>query len=203
LRRHPHVFGGGEQASGDAPLGERAITPLGAQETVQRWEEIKRAERAARRGGDRSVLAGVPQGLGAVQRAQRLGAKAMGTGFRWPDGRGALRKLREELAELEAALAAAGAGDAAAVPPPGAGRERVGQELGDVLLAVAQLANYLQFDAEAAGRAAARRFERRFRALEEEFGGDLAGRPLAELMAGWARAKRRTAAEAGGEGPAD
>ncbi|MEO0652391.1 MAG: MazG family protein, partial [Planctomycetota bacterium] len=86
IRRHPHVFGGVE------------VDGTGA--VVANWEAIKQAERAARKGEDASALAGVPQAMGAVQRAQRLGAKAMATGFRWADARGALAKLREEVDEL-------------------------------------------------------------------------------------------------------
>jgi ATP diphosphatase len=176
IRRHPHVF------------GEVAVD--GTENVIANWEAIKRAERAARKGEDTSALAGVPAALGAVQRAQRLGAKAMAVDFRWADARGALAKVREEVAELEQAFEAAGAAETGAPPPVGPAREHLVAELGDVLLACAQLANYLECDAEAAAREATRRFEARFRAMEAELGGELRGRTLDDLMAAWGRAKR-------------
>ncbi len=162
----------------------------GTEHVIANWEAIKRAERAARKGDDASALAGVPQALGAVQRAQRLGAKAMAVDFRWDDARGALAKVREEVGELEQAFEAAGCAERGAPPPSGPAREHLVAELGDVLLACAQLANYLECDAEAAAREATRRFEARFRAMEAELGGELRGRTLDDLMAAWGRAKR-------------
>ncbi|QDU66509.1 nucleoside triphosphate pyrophosphohydrolase [Engelhardtia mirabilis] len=179
IRRHPHVFG-------DVVVDDAA-------HAIANWEQIKQAERAARKGDDASALAGVPLAMGAVQRAQRLGAKAMATGFKWADARGAMAKLREELDELEEAFENAGCAADGRAPLPGPERDRVEAELGDVLLAAAQLANYVEADAEAVVRAAARRFEARFRAMENELAGDLRGRSLDELMAAWGRAKIATA----------
>jgi len=179
IRRHPHVFGDGRADDADAAIAN--------------WEAIKKQERAARKGDDASSLAGVPQNMGAIQRAQRLGAKAVATGFRWPDARGAIAKLREELDELEEALEQAGTAASGAAPAEGRARDRVQDELGDVLLAAAQLANYTQIDAEGAARAATRRFEARFRAMEVDLGGNLRGLPLDQLMEAWGRAKIATA----------
>jgi uncharacterized protein YabN with tetrapyrrole methylase and pyrophosphatase domain len=72
-------------------------------------------------------------------------------------------------------------------------KERVEAELGDLLLATAFLGGYLDLDPEAACRAALRRFEQRFRAMEGDLDGPLAGHDLAELVRAWARAKERTA----------
>ena len=166
VRRHPHVFGSDSRASGD--------------EVLVSWEEIKKRERRER-GEDASALAGVPKGLPAIQRAQRLGSKAMAAGFRWPDVGGASAKLREELAELEAA----GALDGSSLERQAA----LEHELGDLLLAAAQFANYESLDAGACARAAARRFEARFRHAEQSLGGTLEGRPLAEMMEAWKQAK--------------
>ncbi len=187
IRRHPHVFGEGRVEGADAALSQ--------------WERIKKAERELRRAEgrereDTSVLAGVPKALPALQRVQRLGGKAMSAGFRWGDARGALAKLREELGELEEAFAAREALE------PGPQREAVERamerELGDVVFAAAQFANYVDLDAEAAGREATRRFERRFRAMEALLGGPLRERSLDELMEAWRSAKASLAARESG-----
>jgi uncharacterized protein YabN with tetrapyrrole methylase and pyrophosphatase domain len=100
----------------------------------------------------------------------------MARGFRWPDARGALAKVQEEARELAAAFEADD-------------RVELERELGDVLLATAQLANYCGFDAEAAARGASARFEQRFRAMERELGDSAQGATLDQWMAAWRRAK--------------
>jgi len=167
IRRHPHVFG-------DARVG-------GAGHVVASWERIKQGEREAKR-ADASVLAGVPLALPALQRSQRVGAKAIAAGFRWSDAGDALAKLEEEVAELRAACAA---------EPPD--RAHVERELGDVLLAAAQLANYLALDPEAAAREALRRFEARFRRMEAALDRPIREHALADLKAAWEEAKRAEA----------
>jgi ATP diphosphatase len=192
VRRHPHVFG-------DAHADSSASA-------IANWERIKQGERRAK-AGDASALAGVPRALPALQRAQRLGSKAIAAGFKWTDARGALAKLREEQGELEQALAAVPDKARAQAAPQVEGalsvapelvRERAlaraEEELGDLLFAAAQLANYAGLDAERAARGALLRFERRFRSMEQELG-ELRGRELPELQAAWERAKARVAAE--------
>ena len=167
IRRHPHVF------------GERPVSGADtSREVLDQWAAIKAEERAAKKADDRSHLAGVPANLPAVQRAQRLGAKAVSVGFRWPDVHGALAKLREEVEEL-GELVEQGSTD----------RAKLEHELGDVLLAAAQIANYLDLDAEACARAGARRFEARFRHMEGQLDGVFEGRSLDAMMAAWKRAK--------------
>ena len=172
VRRHPHVF------------GDEKITE--AEEVVGRWEAIKKSEREGKE-EDSSALAGVPKALPALQRARRTCEKAAAAGFAWEDVRGALAKLKEEVAELEAELegvsgkADVGAGDHEA---------RVIAELGDVLLAGAHLGRYLGVDPEKACREAVRRFEGRFRRMEASLGeGGVTGRPLGELLDAWEQAK--------------
>lgn len=175
VRRHPHVFGETRANSADAALAS--------------WEAIKREERAAKQ-TDASALAGVPVALPALQRAQRLGNKAMSAGFRWSDARGALAKLREELAELDEAFQ-----DAEAQPDDAGARGRLEHELGDVLVSAAFLGNYVRLDPEAATRAALRRFEARFRWMERALGRPLTECSLEEMMAAWERAKLAAGAE--------
>lgn len=173
VRRHPHVFGSAEAED--------------ASHVLQNWERIKREERRSK-GEDTSALAGVPKALPALQRADRIGAKARSVGFRWTSPEDALRKLEEEVAELRAAFES-----------HGPAHPRVAEELGDVFLAGAQLGGYLKLDPEAAARESVRRFERRFRRVEAELGAGFGEASLSELMAAWERAKREPAA---GDDPA-
>lgn len=166
VRRHPHVFG--EVQAGTS------------EQVLANWEKIKAGERKAEQ-EDASALAGVPVALPALQRAARLGAKAIAAGFRWSDARGAQAKLDEELGELREALARA--------PDDPERSARVEHELGDVLVAVAFLGHYLELDPERAARAALRRFEARFRHMEAALAGPLAERGQDELLAAWRRAK--------------
>lgn len=167
VRRHPHVFA-------DVELGSSA-------DVASNWTRIKAAERAAK-AGDRpaSTLDGVPRALPALLRAHRIGERAAGVGFDWPDAAGARAKIDEELAELDAAVAA--------------GREDdVAHELGDVLFALVSHARLLGHNAENTLRSCLERFGERFQGVEREFsdsGRDLDGASLAELEAAWQRAKR-------------
>ena len=164
IRRHPHVFG---DASADSSA-----------HVIANWEKIKEAERKEKN-EDASALAGVPKAMPALQRAHRVGAKAIAAGFKWSDPEGALRKVEEEIAELREAYAA---GD----------RERMQAELGDLLIASAFVGNYLELDPERATREALRRFELRFRAMEAKLAGRLREAPLEELLAAWRVAKAET-----------
>lgn len=170
VRRHPHVFG-------DTPVD-------GAAAAFANWEREKQQEqRQKQRPG--GVLAGVPLALPALLRAFRIGEKAARVGFDWPDREGPRTKLTEELDELDAAVAAGQPGDIAA-------------ELGDVLFSVCNLARHLGVNPEVALATTTDKFQRRFEFVERQFGGDLRGRPLAELDAAWDRAK--AAERAGGDG---
>ena len=90
IRRHPHVFGDESAEDPDAVL--------------QRWESIKREERASRGEQRRSVLDGIPAALPPLAKAERLGTKVARVGFDWPDAQGALAKVREEVTELQQAV---------------------------------------------------------------------------------------------------
>lgn len=138
VRRHPHVFGDGEAET--------------AEEVLQRWESIKQNER-----GGGSVLDDIPESFPALARAEKLGRRAAHVGFDWPDADGVLRKVREELAEVEQAM----------VREAGVRRSPVIEgEIGDLLFAVSNLARHLGLSPEAALRRSSEKFERRFRAIE-------------------------------------
>lgn len=133
-RRHPHVFG-------DASVE-------GTAEVVERWEQIKRREKAGR-----GLLEGVPVALPALLRAQRVADKASKVGLDWPDAEGPRAKVTEELAELDAARVT---GDRGAIE----------REFGDLLFACANLARKLELDAEAALRGTLQRFAERMSLAE-------------------------------------
>jgi ATP diphosphatase len=133
------------------------------------WEELKAAER--RTAPDASALAGVALALPALERAAKLQRRAARVGFDWPDHSGPRAKVDEELAEL----------DAEQDP------ERMAEELGDLLFAVVNLARHLKIEPEDALRKANRKFERRFRAIENEPGFE--GMSLDEKEALWVAAK--------------
>jgi ATP diphosphatase len=137
------------------------------------WEQVKAEERAGHE--DKSALAGVALALPALERAVKLQRRAARTGFDWPDSSGARAKIHEELAEL----------DAETEP---AKRE---EELGDLLFAVVNLARFLKIDPEEALRKANRKFERRFRAIEQEAGFEAMSLDEKEEL--WAAAKRSQA----------
>ncbi len=139
IRRHPHVFGGERVADSD--------------EVLRNWERIKEQEKAERGEHRRGVLDGLPPGLPALVRAQRLGEKAARVGFDWTEPGQVLAKIREELQELQTAVDADD-------------RRAAREEVGDLLFATAMLARKLNHDPEAALASANRKFMRRFQAIE-------------------------------------
>ncbi|OHC95835.1 MAG: nucleoside triphosphate pyrophosphohydrolase [Sphingomonadales bacterium RIFCSPLOWO2_12_FULL_63_15] len=138
------------------------------------WEAIKAAERAEKE-PDPSALAGVANALPALLRAEKLQKRAARTGFDWPDTAGAIDKIVEELDEVRAATTQA---------------ERT-EEVGDLLFAVVNLARHLKVDPEAALRAGNAKFDRRFRAMEQQAGADFAALSLEAKEELWQQAKRQ------------
>ena len=166
VRRHPHVFGEARHRS--------------ASEQTEAWETIKAKERAAKAAGPAlSLLDDVPVGLPALTRAVKLSKRAARVGFVWPSATEVLAKLYEEVAELEAEVAA---GDV----------DKARDELGDVLFVCANLARELDIDPEAALRGTNAKFVRRFNFIEAKLaakGSSPAQSDLAEMDALWDAAK--------------
>jgi len=174
IRRHPHVF------------GDTAVTS--ARQALAQWEAIKRSE-AEDLGRVRSVLEGVPRSLPSLLRAQRLQSKAARIGFDWPDAAAAWQKVREELGEVETALAQ---GD----------RARIQEELGDVFFSVVNVARLCEIDAEEALQGAVEKFRRRFTQMEADLiaqGKVIASVTPEELERLWQAVKARE--HGGGESP--
>ncbi|MFN9791793.1 MAG: nucleoside triphosphate pyrophosphohydrolase [Pseudomonadota bacterium] len=180
VRRHPHVFGpDGGPAAAAAPVDD-------ARAQGERWEAIKRAETGA--GAPASALDGVAAGLPEPVRAAKLQARAATVGFDWPSVAPVLDKLHEEIDEVRAELAR-----------QPRDRDRLADEIGDVLFVCVNLARHAGVDFGHALRRANLKFERRFRAMETMAAVDgvpLAGLPLAAQEAYWDRAKRAEASDA-------
>ena len=115
----------------------------------------------------------------ALTRALKLQEKAAKVGFDWDDVRGVVAKLREEIAEAEAEIAAGAP-------------EKLAAEIGDLLFAAVNLARFVEVDPEAALRAANGKFERRFSHIERrlaEAGRRPEGASLDEMESLWREAK--------------
>ncbi len=174
IRRHPHVFGN--------------VSVRGSGDVLANWETIKARERTEGLHGaspetdtiaSGSALDGIPRALPALALAQQLQKRAARKGFTWPDLRAALDKVREELAEVEAAAGGEGGAD-------------VAEELGDLLFAVANLPRYLHLDGEQTLRDACATFRDRFARLEASArarGRDLRELPPDEVLAMWRAAR--------------
>jgi len=161
-RRHPELFTG------------RASVGSAASDDHENWERTKRRERSG--GG---ALAGLPSTLPPLLMAYRLGARAAGVGFDWPDEKGPLDKVREEAAEVERTT-------------KGGSPAELQDEIGDLLFAVVNLARKLGVDPGAALEQANVKFTRRFAALEKlatERGVEVGRASLEELDHLWEEVK--------------
>lgn len=148
VRRHPHVFPDGTLAS-FSELNQRK----GDEQVKLQWETVKAEERKQR--GNIGLLADVPVGLPALSRAVKLQKRAAQVGFDWREAAPVVAKIREELHELEQAMAATD-------------EPAIGEELGDVLFSVVNLARHLRHDPEKSLRLANQKFARRFESLERQ-----------------------------------
>ncbi|MBI5119696.1 MAG: nucleoside triphosphate pyrophosphohydrolase [Rhodospirillales bacterium] len=153
IRRHPNVFGDAKEASAEAQ--------------TKAWEIHKEKEKPRL-----GALDGVAVTLPALSRAAKLQKRAARKGFDWDCAAPVIGKMREELAELEAEIAA---------------RDQAGlfEEMGDLLFTCVNLARKLAIDPESALRSANRKFERRFNSVEAS------GAATPEAMeAAWEQAKK-------------
>ncbi|NLW16770.1 MAG: nucleoside triphosphate pyrophosphohydrolase [Firmicutes bacterium] len=164
-RRHPHVFGDVQVES--------------SQQVALNWEEIKARERRGQETA--SLLDRVPRNMPALMQAYKIQEKAARVGFDWDDIGGAWDKVREEKAELERAIAS---GD----------RSQIGEELGDLLFAIVNVARFLEVEPETALLSTVMKFRHRFAYIEEQAqaaGKALETYSLQELDKWWEEAKRK------------
>ncbi|MCI1710518.1 MAG: nucleoside triphosphate pyrophosphohydrolase [Chiayiivirga sp.] len=182
IRRHPHVF---PQDPAGGTMGALASVEDADAQTAA-WEAQKKREREAD-SDDRSALAGIARGLPEWQRAAKLQKRAAHARLRLARPDPVIAKLHEEIEEVRVEFAALAAeGDSGAV------RDRLEDEIGDVLFVCVNLARHAKVDFGAALRRANHKFERRFRRMEQLAAGegvDLATQPLQAQDAYWDRAK--------------
>lgn len=173
IRRHPHVFG-----------NESASTP---EEVIRNWEAIKAQEKAEklkhRTPEQRSLLEGIPSKLPAIHEAHQISSRAARVGFDWPDIEGIFAKLQEEVGELKEVISDAGEETR---------RDRLEDEIGDMLFVIVNIARFLKIDSESALKRANRKFKTRFRHMEAELakeGKSLEQTSPAEMESLWQKAK--------------
>ena len=128
-----------------------------------------------------SILEGVSGGPSSLSLAYRLTEKASGVGFDWPDVKGILKKLDEEMKELREALSLQK-------------RRRIREEIGDLLFVIVNIARFLEIDPEAALRRTIEKFTSRFHYIERSLqkkGKTLQESNLLEMDRLWREAKKR------------
>lgn len=168
ILRHPHVFG-------DAKL-ERA------EDVLDNWDALKADERKASGKKEKereSILDEVPVHFPALLEGLKLTKKAAKVGFDWDSTDRIFDKLYEEVGELKQAIETRDAGE-------------IGEELGDLLFVLVNLARHLKIEPETALKKTNRKFRSRFKYIEKELsrqGNSLESSTLDELDALWNEAK--------------
>ena len=160
--RHPHIFG---QVDADS-----------SEQVMQNWEKLKLKEK----GGNRSVLAGVPRSLPALIKAHRIQDKVRSVGFDWEERDQVWDKVAEEYGELKAEVASMD-------------EDRMEAEFGDLLFSLVNAARLYGINPENALERTNRKFIKRFNYLESRTlaqGKDLKQMSLAEMDAIWEEAKK-------------
>lgn len=149
------------------------VVVKGENQVAENWENIKLKE------GKKSTLDGLPAHLPALIRAQRMQEKAANVGFDWPEWRQAWDKLEEEIQEFKDTLVEKDI-------------EKSADEFGDILFSMVNVARYFNLVAEDSLRKTNRKFEHRFRFVEEklkEQGKALKDATLEEMDAFWEQSK--------------
>lgn len=160
--RHPHVFGTAKVDN--------------ASEVSQNWEQIKLKEK----NGNKTVLAGVPQSLPSLIKANRIQEKARNVGFDWDSKEQVWDKVKEELSEVEQEM-------------KNGNQAKTEEEFGDLLFSVINAARLYGINPDNALEKTNRKFIRRFNFLEAkvaEMGKSLKDMSLDEMDEIWNEAKR-------------
>ena len=135
IERHPHIYGN--------------TNAIDAEEVSKNWETIKL------KGGNKSVLEGVPNGLPALVKALRIQEKVSGVGFDWDNSEGVLNKVKEELEELRKEVIDKNINE-------------MELEFGDVLFSLINYARFLKINPETALELTNKKFIKRFKFIESE-----------------------------------
>jgi XTP/dITP diphosphohydrolase len=160
IHRHPHIYGD--------------VVVKDEEEVKKNWEALKLKE------GKKGVLAGVPKGLPALVKAQRIQDKVAGVGFDWEKPEQVWEKVQEELAELNAEVKKGNPKDIEA-------------EFGDVMFSMINYARFLNINPDTALERTNQKFSQRFNFLEEKaqsLGKSLHEMTLAEMDVYWEEAKK-------------
>lgn len=161
IYRHPHIYS-----------DTKAETP---EQVSQNWEQLKQKEK----GGNKSVLSGVPNSMPALLKAYRIQEKARAVGFDWEDPAQVYGKVKEELDEFELEI-------------KNKNQENAQKEFGDVLFSLINYARFLNINPEDALEQTNQKFIKRFAYMEnkvKEQGKQIADCKLAELDGYWNEAK--------------
>ena len=160
VHRHPHVYGD--------------VTVQDEEEVKKNWEVLKLKE------GKTSVLEGVPKGLPALVKAQRIQDKVAGVGFDWEHSEQVWDKVQEELAELNAEV-------------KNGSYKTIEAEFGDVLFSIINYARFLKINPDTALERTNQKFTKRFQYLEQhaqKIGKNLHEMSLDEMEVIWQEAKK-------------
>ena len=160
VHRHPHVYGD--------------VTVQDEEEVKKNWEALKLKE------GKTSVLEGVPKGLPALVKAQRIQDKVAGVGFDWEHPEQVWDKVQEELAELNAEV-------------KNGSDKTIEAEFGDVLFSMINYARFLKVNPDTALERTNQKFTKRFQYLEKQVkkvGKTLHEMSLDEMDTVWENAKK-------------
>ena len=165
IHRHPHIYG--------------SVSVEDEHEVKKNWEALKLKE------GKKSVLEGVPSGLPALIKAQRMQEKAAGVGFDWEHKTQVWGKFEEELKELNQAL-------------DSKNEDEIEDEFGDVLFSLINYARFIKVNPETALERTNKKFIKRFQFIESQAKKSkrsIEQLTLEEMEAYWQEAKNHSAAE--------
>ncbi|MBU2916744.1 nucleoside triphosphate pyrophosphohydrolase [Psychrosphaera sp. F3M07] len=178
ISRHPHVFS-------DAQFDSE-------QQIKQNWEKQKAAERQSKDAQNTSVLDDIPMAIPAISRAYKIQKRASSVGFDWPDVHGAFDKVSEEIEEVKAELALnidnASLKDSDNI-------DAIADELGDLYFALTNVTRHLGLNPEQVIKSANKKFEKRFRQVEQiasENNAEISNTSLDQLDTWWEQAKSNT-----------
>lgn len=190
VSRHPHVFSD--------------VTAETSKDVLRNWEALKKKEKAEKGSLEsKSVLAGIASSMPSLMEAYKISSRAANVGFDWPNINGLFDKLTEETNELRHEVAqypapgpnphARGVAGSSGATVPEELRERLEDEVGDLLFVLVNIARYLSLDPESALRKTNRKFKRRFQHMEERLlaaGRTLPDATLEEMEKLWQEAKK-------------
>lgn len=162
--RHPHVFG-------DAKADN-------AEESLVHWERIK-AEERNNKDAEAGTLDGLAGNLPPLRRAEKVQERAASVGFDWDNPQDIVKKLREEVDELEEAIKTGN-------------RDEIQHEVGDLFFSVVNVSRFLKLDADGALNRSTSKFVKRFEKMESMIHADgkkLSAMTLAEMDEYWDRVK--------------